>query len=306
MGFDVAGAADAGTRYSQTVTSSTPENAKSGVRMEDSFGAWRRDGKTIVAVADGHGSTEVAKGVWKGGREAADAALRAVENNASRDIITMFAHAQASMNGIQVSQIQEMRADGTVAVTNAKGQWEVSTHGTTLCVAVLEPSGRASFGYVGDTMALIVAREGAVSQFAGQPHTAKNAAEVTRMRATGATKMKSYFDVKAGRETYSLQVSRALGHIGNTMVLHEPEQLSADPGWQAIVIGTDGIWDSIGAEDAAKLARAYTSSQEAADAIIAHVVSKSKSKRTQDNAAVVVVKQRAGLEAGEGGCCTVS
>lgn len=305
--YEVSGSVDEGTRYTQKVTALTPEHARSGTRMEDSFSAWRAEDRTVVAVADGHGSTEVADGMFWGGRESADAALHGVGQAVSSDIGTMFAYAHQAVSSLRVGQYQD-RPDGSVIVANAKQQWQLSTHGTTLCVAVLGDDGSAHVGYLGDTMALLVGGGGEI-QALGTPHDTKSSAEVARMRQMGAAKMRHYFQVKIGTEEYSLQVSRALGHVGNAMVGRDPEVMTVAPGWEWMVIATDGIWDHLRKADAGALVAQCSNAQEAADKLLAAALQTAKRKKTRDNASVVVIRplQEASIpvRVNGAGCCAI-
>ena len=62
-------ASDVGNKYKQDVVDETPSYAQNGMRMEDVSLIRVRDNgaKVLIAIADGHGSEKIKKGVHIGG-----------------------------------------------------------------------------------------------------------------------------------------------------------------------------------------------------------------------------------------------
>ena len=292
------------------MTAQTPEYVIGGKRMEDAHGWWTTHERTLVALADGHGSTEVADGVWLGGREAADAAIGACEvlmapqrngnpvASAKHFLDEAFRSAHDAASAVRFG-LHRARLTGSVDVMHQNGQWKLARHGTTLCIVHVAPDGVATVAYTGDSMALVVpARGDGDATFAGQPHTTRNAAERRRVLRVGGRVDGRYFRVMDGDEPFFLQVSRAVGHKGRPAISPIPEVVEVGAGWDALILGSDGVWDFVTPAEAEAIVRAAPDSRRAAKNILiaAHDVA-IRQGRKRDNATVAVIMRLRGLAA---------
>jgi serine/threonine protein phosphatase PrpC len=296
--FSTGVASDAGTRYRQPVTEKTQSHALTGVRMEDSHVILKYRNNIIVALADGHGSVEMERGVHVGGREAADSALAAVQTHARKCVCHAKDVFDAAHEAVRIqvdfarhTEAVTTEADGAITVRKANGTLETAAHGTTLCIMSVSPTGDGHVAYVGDTMCVVVPDGETSAFFAGAPHTVANKEEASRMIAAGAKKWRArHLQMKIGpkNDEYVVQLTRSLGHFGNRIMTHEPTELRWKAGWKAIVVATDGIWDHVSIDRCASICKWHPDAQMCANAILAEAV-RSAANKPRDNATVVVV-----------------
>jgi len=306
-------AEDVGTKYSQVVTPETQSHARSGVRMEDASLVLRNGSRVLLlAVADGHGSLQLhSPGVFVGGREAADAALSFVRSNPSLFSSSPYPAFLKAHESIRTS------IPGTVpygkdslCIQRRNGKKDTVTAGTTLSVLTVDlKTGACHSSFVGDSLILVVPSTGD-PWFTGNPHDTTDAEESKRLRSVGVRKTGRHFDMKIGpgREPYSVQLSRCLGHFGNDSILKTPSVCSwSGREWSYSVLATDGIWNHISPSLACQIVRTHDP-QEAADKIL-QVSIRCQGHKPRDNATVLVVKRPTSVkgrgESGGGGCCTI-
>ena len=287
-------AVDVGNKYVQTMSASTNRAYvdERGRRMEDAH-AVLRQGKTLhVLVADGHGSTEVTRGSFVGGRESAEAAVeeasRAMRTKEEADY-EVFAKAADAVSRLAFGTRTRM-VDGCVQVETHGSSWQTSIHGSTLTVATLRGKKMSSVLHVGDSVAVCVDSSGAASKV-GREHTVRNEAERERMRRGGARVRKRYFQCRMGKEQYDCQLSRSLGHVGDDLVLDVPEKASLPHDWRFLLVGTDGVWDHVSVEEVQRACEAASDAKEAASRVMETVLRNAKHS-TRDNATLVVVRRR--------------
>lgn len=300
---------DAGNKYRQPVTAATPAYAADGVRMEDAHAVKRlpkhhRDA-VVVAVADGHGSVETSEGVFVGGRECADAActtaVRRVAEFVGAEPSRVFEACQRAIaQALRSTVAHTTHGEAGVLRTTSAGRSTVLACGTTLSVAVVVPSRPSTFSWVGDSLGLLV-RGGTVTLL-GVPHSTGNVAEKERMRQSGATVDKNYYDYRVDGSRMRIAVSRTLGHAGHPGLSHTPETVRFTPlPGDRIVVATDGLWDVCSREKAGRLVAAAASEAEACDALL-QVATSSTSPR--DNVTIVCVFLPDNPS--PGACCVVS
>jgi serine/threonine protein phosphatase PrpC len=276
---------DVGSKYKQAVTPDTPSYAATGVRMEDSFCAFRGDGDLLLVVADGHGSTKVSDGVVVGGRECADAACEAVRTASShRDPIALFSKSQRAIRDKVVVPGQQRSApDGVVRVRASSGDVELSVRGTTLSVCRVCPGRDSWFAWVGDSVGLLV-RGDAVVVPLGTPHGTQNKAEALRVARLGGKVDGKYFEFRTAGSKQRIMLSRALGHVGHDPISKTPEVVHFVPyAGDKLVVATDGLWDCISVARAGQVVAAAATE---ADACAALLEAYHASKHPRDNVAI--------------------
>ena len=144
---------------------------------------------------------------------------------------------------------------------------------------------------LGDCCA-ILCKEGHKAQTITTDHApAKSEAEAERLRQLGV-------DVRGGYVGEHIAISRAFGNVcfatGKKLagVLHEPEVhlLEIDDRTDFLILGSDGIWDSLKAQFAVTHARkALRTTEEPQDAATAILENAAKVSAADNAAAVVVV-----------------
>lgn len=259
---------DPGTRYRQAVTDDTPDYALEGVRMEDAHRVAVHGGRTVVCVADGHGSSKVSEGEFVGGREYADAACHEAAHLALKGVrpAEIFERAQRALRAVRLPHTA-WDGDALVHLHPPTRRRTSSACGTTLSLCVLTRR-RAEFSFVGDSMGVLVRPDGTHVAL-GTPHTVASAPEVARMRAAGAELERRYFVSRVRGSTTRCAVSRSLGHFGNTAILQAPDTVRVALGeGDRVVIASDGLWDAVGRAEAAGVVRASTSDRDACESLL--------------------------------------
>lgn len=277
---------DVGSKYKQSVTPDTPSYAATGVRMEDSFGAFRGrgGGGLVLVVADGHGSTKVGDGVVVGGRECADAACDAVRTAPShRDPMALFRRSQRAIRDkVVVPGQQRIAIDGVVRVRASSGDVELSVRGTTLSVCRVCPGRDSWFAWVGDSVGFLV--RGDVVVPLGTPHGTRNKAEAQRVVQLGGKVDGKYFEFRTAGSKQRIMLSRALGHVGHDPISKTPEVVHFVPyAGDKLVVATDGLWDCISVARAGQVVAAAATE---ADACAALLEAYRASKHPRDNVAI--------------------
>jgi serine/threonine protein phosphatase PrpC len=137
--------------------------------------------------------------------------------------------------------------------------------GTTAAVFLLAES-TLTTAHLGDSRIVLVRREGV--ETLTRDHRLDDPEERARVLRTGAEIEPPYL-VRGGR---GLMVTRALGDrwFRPVGVVAEPEIASRSLAGDevALVAATDGVWDVLAAEDAARIARPIPNAHAAADALV--------------------------------------
>ena len=125
-----------GTKYHQEITDDTPREFvdSDGYRMEDAVAVRVSDGTTLVAVADGHGSVEVARGRHVGGGEAARAAVGCVVGERLSATAATACSASSRPRSIRC---ERRRSAPSAAV--ARRRWAPTRRGRCSCCALGAP-----------------------------------------------------------------------------------------------------------------------------------------------------------------------
>lgn len=269
-------ASDAGTKYHQAVTTETPEYARSGVRQEDAFAVHhRQSGELVVCVADGHGSSKMAPGVYKGGRESADAACAAAV--AVLPPAELFYACDASVR----AALSENNSDAA---------------GTTLSVLTLRaPPRQSTFSWVGDSVGVLV-RERTILPI-GAPHSVHHAHDLKRMIQGGARIDGKYFVCPTGLR---IAVSRSLGHSAPVIASPETASFVVAPG-DRVVVASDGLWDACNQRQAGEILMAASTEQDASKSLM-HLT---RSVTQRDNVTIVVVFVHEKQKTSDDSCCVL-
>lgn len=316
---------DIGTRYRQTLTKDTPSDGHvdgQGRRMEDCVCALESDGgRLVLALADGHGSVEVAPGAHIGGFEASRAACQTVAENpglAFSEPNKLFQTAQLRILrdvnlSIDQQAFYEASVDGRSAsmLTKRSRPREPVFFGTTLTAVAINGS-QVQVACVGDSSVWFFPDAGGRYELS-RNHDATNPEEVARMLASGSKRTQP-----AGKKTVQrlprrfrtgadgCALTRSLGHFGNANILQTPDVSHASissPGW--LVLGSDGIWDFCPLELVQEACSRASAADSLCDTILSHVRSL---PGTRDNAAVLVCRVNpttATTQREEASCCVV-
>ena len=224
--------------------------------MEDRWALQPTPGGLFAAVYDGHGGSRVAD------RAAAD---------------------------LHLAVWRALRAglDPADALRQAFGELDAATAdaecGSTVAALLLTPES-VTTAHVGDSRIVRVGQTGA--QGLTQDHRIDAAGERTRVLRMGAELDPPYV-VRGDR---GLMMTRSLGDrwFRPVGVIPEPEvgrhALASDD--VALVAATDGVWDVLSVEDAARVVRRADTAQAGADALIAAALA----ARAHDNVTAVVVR----------------
>jgi serine/threonine protein phosphatase PrpC len=159
---------------------------------------------------------------------------------------------------------------------------DVPRAGSTATV-LLVGDGVVSVAWVGDSRAVLVTRSGA--RPLTSDHRIERRDELARCLAAGAELMPPY--VIDPLTSNGLMVTRALGDRALRVIGITPEpevaSVTLDPGAVGLVVATDGLWDVIGDDEAAAIARVGPP-QAAANRLVDMVVERDGT----DNVTVVV------------------
>ena len=272
---------DVGSKYKQSVTPNTPSYAATGVRMEDSFGAFRGrgGGGLVLVVADGHGSTKVSDGVVVGGRKLTRRARPCGPTVAPRPdgaLPEEPARHTGQGGGAGAAADCSRRA---VRVRAWPGDVELSARGTTLSVCRVCPARDSWFAGWRQRRFLGAWRR----RRPPHAHGTKNKAEAQRCptRRQGGRQV---FRVPHGRLEARIMLSRALGHVGHDPISKTPDVVHFVPyAGDKLVVATDGLWDCISVARAGQVVAAAATE---ADACAALLEAYRASKHPRDNVAI--------------------
>lgn len=312
-----------GNKYRQAVSARTPAaNVRHGFRMEDCGMARStlRGGAAWMCVADGHGSAEIAPGVHYGGYEcartacatAATACARGRAPRTALEAVDLFDRCEAAVatcidDACRGESAAYYRAgDGVARVRCADGHDAVSMHGCTLSVCRVRVGAPLCFAWVGDSVGLLVRAGDDHPVRLGRAHDATHEGERKRMRASGARHERGkskYFRYSVHGETQGIAVSRALGHAHHPGIARTPD-VQFEPvvrRGDRVIVATDGLWDCVTSDEAAKIVRDAPSEQVACDVLLARCREQARSG-TCDN---VLVCCHFVPSPAAGGCCAV-
>ena len=289
--FAVGTASDVGTKYVQQITSRTTKNVDAtGNRMEDAHGNRVGFLYTRSAVADGHGSIEVAPGRFIGGYEAARLAATQFSKSKVRNEHDMRRFFQRLQLKIRRRARQWVTAKSRAKMAKnfqvrlASGKSTGLNFGTTLAAVYLRREGvsriKCVVGNVGDTEVLLVSSN--ESRKLSVKHTVDNPQEVDRIKRAGGNVSGKYFEV----EDRAVQVSRSLGHLCTPVIVWNPSvgEFHVAPG-DILIIASDGLWDHMSREKAAQIVRGHSDAEKAAVDLL-----RQRNKRcVYDNATVTVI-----------------
>jgi len=220
------------------------------VRVVQPFGG---DG-LYAAVFDGHGGEDVSRR----GSDRLHAILAARwESESAADALA------SAFNAFDIEVAGE-KAGAVVAVCVLEGDW-------------------LSVANVGDCHALVVSESG--QEIVTQDHRLTNREEYDRVVAAGARIRGPYMCLPGGR---GLMTTRAFGDVAFKQIgqLAEPAVATRPIGSrdQWLVLGSDGVWDFLAAEDVAAIVRPASTASAAADQLLEKVLAVS-----DDNVSVIVI-----------------
>lgn len=287
MPLDCGSASDAGTWPRQEVTSRTPEWVKNGVRMEETTLITRTElGATILALADGHTSVQVAPGLLVGGRECSISAIESVREHASRLVKEpeyVFGMANESirtsvhleLEGVTTFRPASRERTSTCGFSIRGRPQPPPFHGTTLTTLAVLARYRVVLAYIGDSSALFVPRRpDKLPRWLHSPHTSENLDEDARVRALGVKTAKRELQAKVTRHRYNYHVgehsfkcglTRTLGSFGVEALLADPEVVDITLEQGVLLLGSGGFWETIDLDTIVTACATYTTSQEICD-----------------------------------------
>lgn len=322
-------ASDVGNKYKQDVVDETPAYAQNGMRMEDVSLIRVRDNgaKVLIAIADGHGSEKIKKGVHIGGRECANAAVACVMKNehllkthtdadADMSLRTMFAKCHEAIKELDLPT-QTWTADGVRMLKSINGRSVVPACGTTLSVCYLNGRGNAVFSFVGDSLGFVIRRNGDVEMLGSVGHNPLvNSEETKRLHNVHEARVVAarggasggFVMYTVGSEHMKLALTRSLGHVGHEHIIKtEPETQTFSYSFgDTIVVATDGIWEAMSRDEVASIVRASASDTEACENVLN--ARRSRPPFTRDNAIIAVhsVTRPLSAPSARHACCVVS
>ena len=228
MTIEISTRSDYGTKNKQPVNSETPDNVSSGrVRMEDHCEVVNTGRRAFVSVADGHGSVPHTPTVYLGGYESAVVATRTAVNNMKLSPHELFKSVQKAVYQ-QSSSFASSRSmmglvDDYFIVQKSSSRTPIvySMHGCTLsCLNIA--GNKFECSWVGDSSVLLYRQSRA--SLVTTNHDVHDAEEVDHIIANGGSRYgKSYVKFKLpNKEEYMLQMTRSIGHFGNSAVRQTP------------------------------------------------------------------------------------
>ena len=291
MPLDCASASDPGTWPRQEVTSRTPEWVKNGVRMEETSLVLRTGlGGTILALADGHTSVQVAPGLLVGGRESSIAAIESVREHSQR----LFAEPEYVFGMANEAIRTNVHLDLEGVTTFLPASQERSStctfsvrgrpqpppfHGTTLTTVSLLPRYRVVLAFVGDSTALFVPRRaGASPRWLHAAHTSESLEEDLRVRALGVNTAKREvqagvtrhrYDYNVGDHSFRCGLTRTLGSFGVQALLPTPEVVDITLEEGVLLLGSGGFWETVDLDTIVSACASVHTAQEICDICIA-------------------------------------
>lgn len=291
MPSDCASASDPGTWPRQEVTSRTPGWVKNGVRMEETSLVLQTErGATIVALADGHTSVQVAPGLLVGGRESSIAAIKAVREHSQRlikepEYVFEMANDEIrtsvnlNLEGVTTFRPANRERSSTCGFSIRGRPQPPPFHGTTLTTVSLLARYRVVLAFVGDSSALFVPRRaGAHPKWLHSPHTIENLEEDARVRALGAKTAKRELQAKVTRHRYNYHVgdhsfkcglTRSLGSFGVEALLPDPEVVDITLEKGVLLLGSGGFWETIDLDTIVSACDSVGTAQEICDICMA-------------------------------------
>jgi len=228
------------------------EHMEDFVRVVQPFGG--SDG-LYAAVFDGHGGEDVSR---RGSDRLHEILAALWESEPAVDALTS---AFKAFDG----EVADEKGGSVATVSVLQGEW-------------------LSVANVGDCHALVVSES--AQEIVTQGHRLTNQEEYDRVVAAGAKIRAPYMCLPGGR---GLMTTRSFGdaafkQIGN---IAEPAiaTRAMGPGDHWLILGSDGVWDFLAAEDVAAIVRPASSATVAADQLLDAVLPVS-----DDNVSVVIIR----------------
>ena len=165
-------------------------------------------------------------------------------------------------------------------------------HGCTLSTLFIDATKMMFyFTNVGDTIGIRISGITDEYMMLGELHTRRNKSETTRVKQNGGQAIgKRWFQYHIGKHTYSSQLSRSFGHVGNPAITQTPTvQKGPYVKGDKFLVATDGLWDYVSHKEAAQILRDSDTLRDVSQKLLQMTQVRSRPNKRKDNLTIVCV-----------------